>query len=332
MQPHKPRLAHNSFRTFAMKKQNSTSFENPILIDDDDPDGVSTGREDIILQYPKGDQYAVTLVQSDLGRLSQKGFLNDSIVDFYLKYLMLEVFPPAVREKAFIFSSFFYSKYLKSGGQGMDRWTRGIDIFTKDFLVIPINKDLHWSLIIVQHPGKNPEEDSPKVGEKRKLESGGPPAKRIRIKKKVTTSTPSSAQATGGDANSNSTNAAKCKSKILHFDSLRRTHQSKPIYKHIRKYLNEEWTRVRVRSKKQKPRQFKVSWIPGILVGVPQQKNTYDCGMFLLHFAETFLQDPYTDVGVSNGRDHLFTQEDISQKRQLILKAIHDKRKEGGFL
>jgi len=54
--------------------------------------------------------------------------------------------------------------------------------------------------------------------------------------------------------------------------------------------------------------------------------------MFLLHFAETFLQDPYTDVGVSNGRDHLFTQEDISQKRQLILKAIHDKRKEGGFL
>lgn len=30
---------------------------------------------------------------------------------------------------------------------------QGVDIFSKDFLFIPIHDALHWSLIIVCHPG-----------------------------------------------------------------------------------------------------------------------------------------------------------------------------------
>ena len=30
---------------------------------------------------------------------------------------------------------------------------QGIDIFSKDFLLIPIHDALHWSLVIVCHPG-----------------------------------------------------------------------------------------------------------------------------------------------------------------------------------
>lgn len=317
-------VKHNYQPRQVVQRQNSTSYENPILIDDDD-DQPAAEREDVILSYPKGDQYAVNLVKRDLGRLDQDGFLNDSLVDFYLKYLMREVFSPEIREKAFIFSSFFYSKYLKSKGQGMDRWTRGVDIFDKEFLVIPINKDLHWSLIIVVGPGAPPDGEGSKVGEKRKGDGTGPPRKRIKIK---TREPQKKSIAVGKPLDSTGSQAAQCSSKILHFDSLRRTHRSKPIYKDIRNYLNEEWSRVRVRKKGEEPRKFKVSWIPGILVGVPQQKNSYDCGMFLLHFVETFLQNPYNDVGISNGRDHLFTQEDISRKRNEIRAAIDTKRKE----
>lgn len=32
------------------------------------------------------------------------------------------------------------------------RWTRKIDIFTKDYLVIPINAYKHWNCIIVVSP------------------------------------------------------------------------------------------------------------------------------------------------------------------------------------
>lgn len=36
---------------------------------------------------------------------------------------------------------------------------QGVDIFSKDFLFIPIHDALHWSLIIVCHPGLSPGSD-----------------------------------------------------------------------------------------------------------------------------------------------------------------------------
>ena len=41
----------------------------------------------------------------------------------------------------------------KSAYDGVRRWWKGIDLFTKDFLVVPINLHLHWSLMIICHPG-----------------------------------------------------------------------------------------------------------------------------------------------------------------------------------
>lgn len=36
----------------------------------------------------------------------------------------------------------------------MQRWTRSVNIFALDFLLVPINKDLHWSLAVVCFPGE----------------------------------------------------------------------------------------------------------------------------------------------------------------------------------
>ena len=33
------------------------------------------------------------------------------------------------------------------------KWTRGIDIFAKDFLMIPMCRSLHWSVAVVCFPG-----------------------------------------------------------------------------------------------------------------------------------------------------------------------------------
>jgi hypothetical protein len=33
------------------------------------------------------------------------------------------------------------------------RWTKNVDIFEKDFLIIPINEANHWSLVIIVRPG-----------------------------------------------------------------------------------------------------------------------------------------------------------------------------------
>ena len=32
-------------------------------------------------------------------------------------------------------------------------WTQNIDIFDKEYIIVPIHDHLHWSLLIVCHPG-----------------------------------------------------------------------------------------------------------------------------------------------------------------------------------
>lgn len=62
---------------------------------------------------------------------------------------------------------FFYTKLLRGGNNAeqackeVENWTRKVDVFSKDFILIPINDMSHWSLAIICHPNKIrlPEED-----------------------------------------------------------------------------------------------------------------------------------------------------------------------------
>lgn len=35
----------------------------------------------------------------------------------------------------------------------MKTWTRHVDIFSKDFIIIPVNQNVHWFLAIICYPG-----------------------------------------------------------------------------------------------------------------------------------------------------------------------------------
>jgi ubiquitin-like-specific protease 1C/D len=53
------------------------------------------------------------------------------------------------------FSSHFYSALVKEGPKGVSRWTekKGVDIFKKKFIFVPVNKSLHWSQCVIVNPG-----------------------------------------------------------------------------------------------------------------------------------------------------------------------------------
>jgi Ulp1 family protease len=34
------------------------------------------------------------------------------------------------------------------------KWTSRVDLFQKDFIIIPVNQSLHWTLAIVCYPGE----------------------------------------------------------------------------------------------------------------------------------------------------------------------------------
>ena len=55
-----------------------------------------------------------------------------------------------------IFSTHFFSHLTTSGLPQVESWTRSrnIDIFQKKIVIIPINEQSHWSLVVIVNPGE----------------------------------------------------------------------------------------------------------------------------------------------------------------------------------
>ncbi|KAK9097163.1 hypothetical protein Sjap_022660 [Stephania japonica] len=109
--------------------------------------------EDVI--YPKGDPDAVSISMRDVELLQPETFINDTIIDFYIKYLKNNLKPEELRRFHF-FNSFFFRKLAdmdknpSSASEGraaflrVRKWTRKVNLFEKDYLFIPINFNYLW--------------------------------------------------------------------------------------------------------------------------------------------------------------------------------------------
>ncbi|XP_066537515.1 sentrin-specific protease 3b [Hoplias malabaricus] len=84
------------------------------------------------------------LTMDDLSTLYGQNWLNDQIMNMYGDLVM-----DSVPDKVHFFNSFFYDKLRTKGYDGVKRWTKNVDIFSKDLLLIPIHLEVHWSLVSV---------------------------------------------------------------------------------------------------------------------------------------------------------------------------------------
>ncbi|OAL43108.1 hypothetical protein IQ07DRAFT_650386 [Pyrenochaeta sp. DS3sAY3a] len=104
------------------------------------------------LEYGEGRQRAVVHFD-DLPRLDEEEFMNDSLIDFYMIYLFKKLNVPS--DKVYFFNTYFFTQLTKTNGRNsinyaaVERWTSKIDIFTYDYIVVPINEATHWYLAIV---------------------------------------------------------------------------------------------------------------------------------------------------------------------------------------
>ncbi|XP_062305003.1 sentrin-specific protease 3b [Osmerus eperlanus] len=87
------------------------------------------------------------LTMDDLSTLYGQNWLNDQVMNMYGDLVM-----DYVPEKVHFFNSFFYDKLRTKGYDGVKRWTKNVDIFQKDLLLIPIHLEVHWSLVSVDIP------------------------------------------------------------------------------------------------------------------------------------------------------------------------------------
>jgi sentrin-specific protease 7 len=113
------------------------------------------------LTYVDGVKRA-TIYFDDLARLDEEEFLNDSLIDFYMIYLSKTYKLP--QHKVFFFNTYFYTRLTQNTGRAsmnydnVARWTSKIDVFEYDYIVVPINEDIHWYLAIICNVGNIPRE------------------------------------------------------------------------------------------------------------------------------------------------------------------------------
>ncbi len=50
----------------------------------------------------------------------------------------------------YVYSTFFYTKLFSSGHQRVQRWSKGVDIFSKRLLIFPVHLQAHWCLAAVR--------------------------------------------------------------------------------------------------------------------------------------------------------------------------------------
>ncbi|KAG0699699.1 Sentrin-specific protease 7 [Chionoecetes opilio] len=331
----------------------------------------------LLLIYPPPPQKGgISISSDDYCCLEEEQFLNDVILDFYLKWLLQSKLSEIHRQHTHVFSTFFYKRLtskpkkrrinapeddpkLSAAEKRHARvrsWTKTVDIFSKDFIIIPINEHAHWFLAIICFPGLNGPVriadglpvpvlslDKPKKrkntrprnrveipiiddgewsdrdeaeGEEDELEEDDEEEEESQASKK-------SKVAPGIEGE---TEVAKPDSSpppsirqpcILIFDSLTGANRAR-IVATLRDYLTVEH-KVRKGAEKL----FTRDTMKGACPRVPQQMNYSDCGVYTLQFAESFFEDPIKDYTFPiRSLCEWFPQEVVRGKREAVAKLI----------
>ncbi|KAJ1903268.1 hypothetical protein LPJ81_003151 [Coemansia sp. IMI 209127] len=129
-------------------------------------------------EYPRGGPKAISVTGADISRLYRGEFLNDTIIEFYLRYIgeNLRKSDPELYSQCFFFNSFFFKKLshrarataataaarpdpsasptnpVEPVYQQLKKWTASVELFDKKYIFVPINENIHWYLAIIVNP------------------------------------------------------------------------------------------------------------------------------------------------------------------------------------
>ncbi|CAI7616072.1 unnamed protein product [Penicillium pancosmium] len=110
------------------------------------------------LVYPPNGKKKAEVTVEDRDRLRDDEFLNDNLIAFYMRFLQdhMERTNPEAAKQVYFFNSYFYDTLTKTPrGQrginysGVAKWTRNVNLFEYNYVVVPINQNAHWYVAII---------------------------------------------------------------------------------------------------------------------------------------------------------------------------------------
>ncbi|KAI1296188.1 hypothetical protein EDD11_007507 [Mortierella claussenii] len=271
---------------------------------------------------------SIAIQAEDASRLNDGEFLNDTLIEFGLKYIQTnaEVKNAALAGQVYIFNTFFYQRLVAKPAKGLANsyeaiksWTAKVDIFSMKYLIVPVNENLHWYLAIISNPGlllkganltssvniTSPMEPEPatfgELAADTSLDDSKVPSKEI-----TSAFVEDIKETKGSHIN------AEEKPYILCLDSLGNPHAA--VFGVLRSYLQQE-----LLSRKGISMILTSKEITGKFSSkCPKQNNLWDCGVYLLHYVEVFLRNPSALLdAIVNRKDDksLWSLSELASKR-----------------
>lgn len=99
------------------------------------------------------EKFHLRITGHDLRTLSGKEWLNDEVINFYVN-LIQERSKDSKLPSVYAFSTFFYPKLMSSGHSSLRRWTKKVDIFAHDLILVPVHLGFHWCMATIDFRDK----------------------------------------------------------------------------------------------------------------------------------------------------------------------------------
>ncbi|KAK0520171.1 hypothetical protein OC834_007136 [Tilletia horrida] len=272
----------------------------------------------------------VEIQRADLDALRNMDWINGATYEFGLKYVAwasdssFETTTRASPDEVHVTSSFLLTKLRENGYNGVRNWFRRVDIFSKAYLLIPVNhSNNHWTLAVVCHPAKiiappispispgsaESSLDSGPVGSygEDMCPSSAPTARPldlIRLSENWSNGGRDGDGAKRSSLRSRSTDRSRDEyPSIIFMDGMRRTRPQEVSL--IRNFLIREaierrpqqlrelghvWDSSSEASIRAAVRRFDLCNVMD--AAVPMQPNGWDCGPYAVHFGRRFVSNP----------------------------------------
>uniref|UniRef100_A0A8D0SDZ1 Ubiquitin-like protease family profile domain-containing protein n=1 Tax=Sus scrofa TaxID=9823 RepID=A0A8D0SDZ1_PIG len=290
----------------------------------------------LIVYPPPPTKGGLAVTSEDLECLEEGEFLNDVIIDFYLKYLILEKASEELVERSHIFSSFFYKCLTRKENnltednpnlsmaqrrhKRVRTWTRHINIFNKDYIFVPVNESSHWYLAVICFPWLEEatyEDFSQTLSQHSQAQQSQPDKKTIDNDLHTSSTLSLGTEDSQSPEMNVSVPKKRCKRPcILILDSLKAASIQNTV-QNLREYLEVEWE-----VKRKTHREFSKTNMVDLCPKVPKQDNSSDCGVYLLQYVESFFKDPIVNFELPIHLEKWFPRHVIKTKREDIRELI----------
>ncbi|XP_039911022.1 sentrin-specific protease 7 isoform X1 [Hirundo rustica] len=314
--------------------------------------------KNLIVYPPPPAKGGLGVTREDLECLEYGEFLNDVIIDFYLKYLLLEKAPKHVADRTHIFSSFFYKCLTRteknsegdvkvSAAQRRHRrvrtWTRHINIFNKDYIFVPVNEESHWYIAVICFPWLEeavyeecPRQNSlshrpqqaPLEPESENTRAG---SVLFKDEEEMDGNRSLFPKAGGNEVGASASVLYSAISKISLSNSKKQickrpcilildSLKACSVQKTVQ--VLREYLEVEWEAKRKTHREFSKSTMIDLCPKVPKQDNSSDCGVYLLQYVESFFQNPIVNFEQALHLENWFPRQLIRNKREEIRDLI----------